>query len=214
MTAFQALSAWRPKPDTDAASLRSSLAEATAALATARGRAAALEAARGDTLLDANPSDVAAHEAQLADAMAEAGRLAAMCAALPARIAAAEARERAAELDTLAAATEALAEEGAALLPKIVRDLHAVAALMRQHDDIAAKVLAASAELHGGGRARVALPMRRAWPDPGNTSPISFGFDAVNMASGRSVFSRPAAPGFDTAPAQGSLAIWLASKTG
>jgi len=100
------------------------------------------------------------------------------------------------------------------LLPRIVRDLAAVAELMREHDAIADRVRVAGTELHAGGRPRVALPMRVAWPDAGNTTPTMFGFDAINMASGRTVFARPAAPGFDTAPAQGSLASWLASKTG
>jgi len=208
MTAFKALLAWRPKPDTNAAALSASLAEAQAALATALSRAATLEGQRGDVLLDATPTEAEAHEARLGDAAAEAARLSAVVAALPARIAAAEMREREAALDTLAAGTEALAAEGAALLPGIVHALAAVAALMRRHDDLAAKVLAASTELRAGGREPVALPMRLAWPDAGNTTATMFGFDLLDHGA-RTVF-RPA-PGFD--PGR-TLANWVAAKIG
>jgi len=198
----------RPK-SADSAAIRGSLAEAEAALAAALSRGASLEAQRGAILLDASPAEADAHEASLAAAMAEAGRLAAMCAALPARIAAAEARERAAELDNLAAATEALAEEGAALVPQIMRDLAAVAERMRQHDDLTAKVRAASTELQAGGRQRIELPMRRVWPDPTNATPTTFGFDRLGRGDG-TVFIR--APGYDPGRAQGSLPRWLAAK--
>jgi len=198
----------RPK-SADSAAIRGALAEAEAALAAARGRAAILEDQRGAILLDGSPAEADAHEASLAGAMAEAGRLAAMCAALPARIAAAEARERAAELDSLADVTEALAAEGAALVPQILRDLAAVAERMRQHDDLTAKVRAAGTELQAGGRQRIELPMRRVWPDPTNATPTTFGFDRLDRGAG-TVFFR--APGFDPARAQGSLPRWLAAK--
>ena len=208
MSTFQALLGLRPKPEAASAAIRDSLAAAHAALATALSRAAALEAERGDLLLDGSPTEVAEHEAKLVDATAEAGRLAAVCAALPSRIAAAETREREAALDTLAAAAEADAVEGAALLPRIMRDLAAVAQLMREHDAIAAKVRVAGTELHAGGRERVALPMRRQWPDASNTTPTAFAFDRLDHGAG-TVF-RPA-PGFD--PGR-TLANWVAAKIG
>jgi len=208
MSTFQALLGWRPKPEADSAAIRDSLAAAQVAEAAARARVATLEGQRGAVLLDGSPTEAEAHEALLVDATAEAARLAAVVAALPARIAAAVAREREAALDALAAGTELMAEEGAALLPRIVRDLHAVAELMRQHDAIAARVRAASAELRGGGREPVALPMRRLWADDTNSSPTAFGFDFLDHGA-RTVF-RPA-PGFD--PGR-TLANWVAAKIG
>lgn len=192
----------RPKADT-AAALRSALAETQTALATVRGIASALEAERGAILLDASPDEAEAHERKLAEATAEAGRLAAMAAALPTRIADAEARERGAELDSLAEQAEADSMAGAALLPRIIADLAAVAELMRQHDALVFKLDEANRVLRAGGREHVPVPMRRLWPDPNNRAPTVFGFDKA--AFGPSVFSPPPPNSIGA----GTVARWL-----
>jgi len=207
MTMLTHILGLRPKPEADAASLRASLTEATAALAAARGRAATLEGQRGDMLLDGTPAAAEAHEAQLVDAKAEAGRLSAVVAALPPRITAAEARERAAELDRLAAAAEADAVEGAALLPQIVHALNAAAEMMRRHDEIVTKVRSANAELKAGGLDGIALPMRRSWPDLENKTPTTFGFDLAPAGLG-SVFAPTPANSIGGVTVEG----WLAAK--
>lgn len=153
----------RPKTDT-AAALRASLTDTETALASVRGVAASLEAERGAILLDASPAEAEAHEAKLAGALTEAGRLAAMCAALPARIAEAEARERAAELDRLAERAEGEAAAAAELVPQLLRAFAEAAALVERHDDLAQKVQAANRELRAEGRERVTLPLLRVWP--------------------------------------------------
>jgi hypothetical protein len=163
----------RPKGDS-AAALRTALAETQEALASVRGVASALEAQRGAVLLDAGPDEAEAHERKLAEATAEAGRLAAMAAALPARIADAEARERGAELDALSERAEAEAEEAAMLVPGIVRALDVAAELIQRHDALAQRVWDANRELRAEGRDRVALPLRRAWPhDPRGARPVT-----------------------------------------
>lgn len=197
----------RPKAD-DSAALAASLAATETALVATRFTVATLEGERGAILLDATPSEAEAHERRLAEARGEAERLVAMAAALPARIAAAEEREHAAELDKLAIATETAAEAGAAMLPRIMRDLAAVAELMRQHDTLVEEVNAATRTLRRGGREAVELPMRRLWPDPSRTHPVTFGFDRASFGGG-TVFAAP--PG--NAIGAGSVGRWLASKT-
>lgn len=165
----------RPKADTSAA-LRASLTDTQTALASVRSIAANLEAERGAILLDASAAEAEAHEAKLAESVAEAGRLAAMCAALPVRIAEAEARERAAVLDQLAARAEGEAAAAAELVPQIMRAFAEAAELMQRHDDLALKVFGANRELRAEGRERVTLPLLRVWPnDPAGERPVTLG---------------------------------------
>ena len=190
----------RPKADT-AAALRASLADTKAALVTVQGVIAELEAGRGGVLLDGTEAQAAQYEANLAEARAEAERFAAIAAALPARIAAAEARERGIEMDALANHADAQAEAGAELLPRIVQGLAEVLALMRQHDAIADKVAAANRELKDGGRARVTLPMARAFPQLENRLPGKFNADHL-----------PSGVGYGGQPSMGfMIGDWLRS---
>lgn len=153
----------RPKA-ADAAALHASLTATQAALAAARSTVVSLEGERGAILLDGTPAEAEAHERKLADAKAEAERLAAMAAALPARIADAEARERNADLDRIAERAEADAGAGALLVPEIVASLARVAELIEQHDALAERVVNANTALRAAGRERVQLATRRVWP--------------------------------------------------
>lgn len=165
----------RPKSD-NAAALRASLTDTETALATVRGIAASLEAERGAILLDGSPAEAEAHEAKLAGALTEAGRLAAMCAALPVRIADAEARERGAELDSLAERAEGEAAAAAELVPQIMRVFAEAAELVQRHDDLAQRVHVTNRALRAEGRERVTLPLLRVWPnDPTGERPVTLG---------------------------------------
>ncbi|HYE70103.1 MAG TPA: hypothetical protein VD932_01095 [Aquabacterium sp.] len=198
----------RPKADT-AADLRTSLTNTETALASVRDVIATMEEARGAILLDGSPTEAEAHERKLAELRSEAERLSAIATTLPARIATAEAREQEASLDQLAEQAEAKAAEGAALLPRIIRDWAALADLMRQHDALTEEVHAANRQLRRGGREPVDLPMRRLWPDPKANTPAVFGFDkAAAGHGGGTVFA--GTPG--NAVPTGTLAGWLAAK--
>lgn len=197
----------RPKGD-GAAELRAARDAALAARAAAEADAAGLEARRGEVLLEGRPDAVAAHEAGLAEARAEAERAAAMAAALGPRIAAAEGREALAELRRLRAdaAERAAASErwfrteyprlAAQLAGGLGREQEAAAAVAKA-EAAALRAAASGAELAAEDLAPIEAAARRVWP--GWFGAVG---DAVQLPS---VDKGPPRPWGDAAP------IWPAA---